>query len=126
VGPTGPAGPTGPGGPTGHTGVQGPTGNAGPIFTSVRRSGDASAELSTSVGTSVGSSAFCNFGERLLGCGFETSTIAGQLASTSASVVPDLSGNGSCQAVLRRVGEGAEAGTAGATIKAHAICAVFS
>ncbi len=138
-GPTGPAGstgptgggdsatgPAGPSGPTGPTGLRGPTGSASPIFTSALRSSTPSNALPSTVGTLVGQSASCNFGERLLGCSFETIGVAGQLVNTAAWVVPDFSGNGSCNASMMRTGEGAEAGTAGATIKAHAICAVFS
>jgi hypothetical protein len=126
VGPTGPTGSTGPTGPTGRQGdqgLQGPTGSAGPAFTSVRRSSDASPPLGTTATSVVGNTAFCNFGERLLGCGFEPNGSATQLVNTLAWVVPDLSGNGACSASLLRTAAGPQAG---ATIKAHAICAVFS
>jgi hypothetical protein len=127
VGPTGATGPTGPTGPTGRqgaTGLQGPTGSAGPAFTSVRRSGDPSAALPNTAEMLVGSSAHCNFGERLLGCTFELTGSGAQLANTAAWVVPDLSGNGGCNATILRTGE--TGSLAGATIKAHAICAVFA
>jgi hypothetical protein len=76
--------------------------------------------LGNNAGDIVGSTAFCQFGEQLLGCGFDLGGLAQQLLNTVPRVIPKIEALGFCDAYLFRTSD--TDSEAGATITAYALC----